>query len=85
MRSDGVSTGDCHRGGIALVHGDPASRGGLPVDGLEAVLELTGGAKLPLADEGPDGGGTNDTRGSDDEGDNDGPGKEGGILILGPV
>ena len=72
-------------GGIALVHGETAGRGGLPIDGLEAVLELTRGAKLPLADDGPDGGGTDDARSSDDEGDDDGLGKEGCILVLGLV
>jgi hypothetical protein len=68
-----------------LVHGDIAGCGGLPVDGFEAILELTRGAKLPLADDGPDGDSSDDTGGSDDEGDEDGPRKEGGTLILGLV
>ena len=83
---DRVSACNGHGGGIALVHGETAAgRGGLPVDGLEAVLELTGGGKLPLADDGPEGDSSDDTGGSDDEGDEDGPRKEGGTLILGLV
>lgn len=86
MRIDRVSACDGHYGGIALVHGETAAGGGgLPVDGLEAVLEPTGGGKLPLADDGPDGDGSDDTRGSDNEGYEDGPRKEGGTFILGLV
>jgi len=85
LRSDRVSACDGHRGGVVLVHGAIAGRGGLPVDGLEAVLELTGGTKLPLADDGPDDDGTDNTRGGDDEADEDGLREEGGTLILGLV
>lgn len=83
---DRVSACNGHGRGIALVHGETAAgRGGLPVDGLEAVLELTGGGKLPLADDGPDGGSREDTGGGHNEGDEDGLRKEGGTLILGLV
>lgn len=86
LGSDRVFACDGHRGGSTLVHGETAAgHGGLPVDGLEAVFELTGGAKLPLADDGPDGDGSDETRGGDDEGDEDGLRKEGGSLILGLV
>ncbi len=83
---DRVSACNGHDGRIALVHGETAAGGWrLPVDGLEAILEPTGGGKLPLADDGPDGDGSDDTRCSDDEGYEDGPRKEGGTLILGLV
>ena len=83
---DRVSACNGDDGGIALVHGETAAgRGGLPVDGFEAVLELTGGGKLPFANDGPDGDSSDDTGGSDDEGNKDGPRKEGGTLILGLV
>ena len=42
LRIDRVSAGDRHSGGIVLVHGgETVGRGGLPVDGLEAVFEPT--------------------------------------------
>lgn len=86
LGSDRVPASNGHRGGIPFVHRETtAGHRGLPVDGLEAVFELTGCAKLPLADDGPDSDGSDDTRGSDDEGDEGGLRKEGGTLIFGLV
>lgn len=80
-----IPTGDCDGSGIAFVHGESSGRGRLPVDGLEAVFELTRSAKLPFADNGPDGGSTDDAAGGHDKRDDYGLGKEGSTLILGSV
>lgn len=40
---------------------------GLPVDGLEAILELSGGTELPFANNGPDDGAATDGRGEYDK------------------
>jgi len=40
---------------------------GLPVDGLEAILELSGGTELPLANNGPDDGAATNGRGEYDK------------------
>jgi hypothetical protein len=85
MRGYRVATGEGHCGGIALVNRVTSGRRRLPVDGLEAILEFARSTELPLADEEPDGGSTNDARGGDDKRDDDRPGKERGVLVLGLV
>lgn len=75
-RSSTSKSGD---GGIMIETG---TLGGLPVDRLETILKLTGGAKLPLANDGPDGSTGSDTGAGDDETDNHRLGEEGSGLIL---
>ncbi len=50
---------------------------GLPVDGLEAIPELSGGAELPFANDGPDDGAATNGRGEYDD-DCDGGAREAG-------
>jgi len=55
-------------GGHPTVSGETAVMFcGLPVDGLEAILELSGGTELPLANNGPDDGAATDGRGEYDK------------------
>jgi hypothetical protein len=54
---------------------------GLPVDGLEAILELSGGTELPFANDGPDDGTATDGRGEYDD-DCDGGVREAGCTKL---
>jgi len=54
---------------------------GLPVDGLEAILKLSGGTELPFANDGPDDGAATDGRGEYDE-DGDGGVREAGCTKL---
>jgi hypothetical protein len=58
---------------------------GLPVDGLETVLEVAGWAELPLADNGPDSSTSCDARACDDKTNDHRFWQEGGALILGSV
>ena len=53
----------------------------LPVDGLEAILELSGGTELPLANNGPDDGAATDGRGEYDN-DCQGGAREAGCTKL---
>jgi hypothetical protein len=61
--------------------GETGSLSGLPVDGLETILKVAGWAKLPFADDSPDGCAGCDARGGDDETNDDGFGEERGIGV----
>jgi len=58
---------------------------GLPVDGLETILEVAGWAELPFADNGPDSSTSCNASTSDDKTNNHGVWQERGGLILGRV
>lgn len=65
--------------------GKARSLRGLPVDGLETVLKVTGWAELPLADNGPDSSTGCDARTRDDKTNDHRFWQEGGAWILGRV